>query len=137
MDAINEQSWLFPPSFPPWGGLPVKSSTVSTFVPVRVTVIVFAGEDWPDCKVVAPGRCELWLRLGLVRFRGHLGLSRVRVGCPSPACFASCLPSRLLREVAGGDDWQQGAEQRDAGRESEILSGRSGSSEVECVLMPG
>lgn len=38
-------------------------------------MIQFAGADWPDCAMVAPGRCELWLRPGLVSFRGHLGLS--------------------------------------------------------------
>lgn len=48
------------------GSLPVTSSTVSAFVPMRVIVIEFAGAGWPGCEVVAPGRCELWLGPGLV-----------------------------------------------------------------------
>lgn len=97
----------------------------------------FAGADRPDCEVVAPGRCELWLRPGLVSFRGHLGLTGAsQLPFPSPLCLL--LAEQIaLREVAGGDDWQQGAEQTDTGRESEILSGKGSSSEVEYVLMLG
>lgn len=55
---------------------------------------------------------------------------------PGPLCLL--LAKQIaLRAVAGRDDWQQGAEQRDAGRESEILGGRSSFLEVEYVLMPG
>lgn len=119
------------------GSLPVKSSTASTFVPMGVIVIQFAGADWPGCEVVAPGRCEPWLRPGLVSFRGRLGLTGARqLPFPSPLCLL--LAEQIaLREVAGGDDWQQGAEQTDAARESENLGGKGSSSEVEYVLMLG
>lgn len=125
------------PLFVCGGSLPVKSSTASTFVPMRAIVIQFAGADWPDCEVVAPGRCELWLRPGLISFRGHLGLTGAS---QLPFCVPLCLllaEQIALREVAGGDDWQQGAEQTATGRESEILSGKGSSSEVEYVLMLG
>lgn len=54
---------------------------------MRVAVIHCAGADWPDWEVVAPGRCELWLRPGLVSLRGHLGLSGAsQLPFPSPLC---------------------------------------------------
>lgn len=125
------------PPFVCGGSLPVKSSTASTFVPMRAIVIQFAGADWPDCEVVAPGRCELWLRPGLISFRGHLGLTGAsQLPFHIPLCLL--LAEQIaLREVAGGDDWQQGAEQTATGRESEILSGKGSSLEVEYVLMLG
>lgn len=125
------------PRFLCGGSLPVKPSTASTFVPMRVIVIQFAGADWPDCEGMAPGRCELWLRPGLISFRRHLGLTGAS---QLPFCVPLCLllaEQIALREVAGGDDWQQGAEQTDTGRESEILSGKGSSLEVEYVLMLG
>lgn len=125
------------PPFVCGGSLPVKSSTASTFVPMRAIVIQFAGADWPDCEVVAPGRCELWLRPGLISFRGHLGPTGAsQLPFRVPLCLL--LAEQIaLREVAGGDDWQQGAEQTATGRESEILSGKGSSLEVEYVLMLG
>lgn len=79
---------------------------------MRVIVIQFAGADRSDCEVVAPGRYELWLRPGLASFKGHLGLTGAsQLPFPSPLCLL--LAEQIaLREVAGGDDWQQGAESR-------------------------
>lgn len=54
----------FPLPFLRRGSLPVKPSTASPFVPVRVIVIQFAGEDWPDCEGVAPGDVNFGLGQG-------------------------------------------------------------------------
>lgn len=112
MDAINEQSWLLPPPLPPQGesasqakhskSVCSREGHCNTICWWRLAWL-WRGGTW---------RCELWLRPGLVSFRGHLGLDRVRVGCPYAAPLAFRLPSRLLRGVTGGDDWQQGAGQR-------------------------
>lgn len=129
MDAINEQSWLLPLLLPLKGGVCQSSrARQSTFVPMRVIVIQFAGEGWPGCEVVTPGRCELWLRPGLVSFRGHRGLKQGerQLPLPGPLCFL--LAKQIaLREVAGGDDWQRGG-----GRE--LLEEKARSSVGEAVL---
>lgn len=128
MDAINEQSWLLPPPLSPIeGSLPIKSSTASTFVPMRVIVIQFAGEDWPDCEVVAPGRCEFWLRPGLVSFRGHLGLT----GWESVALTRPPLPSACRADCFERSGWRWWLA---AGSRAERLEEKTRSSVGEGVL---
>lgn len=136
VDLINEQSW-FPPLFPLWweSASQVKHGEYICSREGHCNTICWCRLAW----LWSGGTWEMWTlaQAGLVSFRGYLGLTRAsQLPFPSPLCLL--LAEQIaLREVAGGDDWQQGAEQADAGRESENLSGKGSSLEVEYVLMLG